>query len=266
MHPTHRLEDALSDGTACLFLSPHLDDAVLSCGALIRALTARSAVTVATVCTAAAPPPHTLAARSFLRQCAAADAETLFAARRAEDRAVLDGLGVAHAHLGVADALFRGRQPRGPLRHLLGHPLGRWCPELTHRYPTYRFDIALGRVSRGDRRLVERLADEIDALRRRTGAGLVFAPIGVGRHVDHLITRAVGARFPGQVVYYADFPYNVTAVVDPRFVTRHRLSPWRWERGLADKAGLIRGYRTQADALFPDGRIPAVPETYYLAV
>jgi hypothetical protein len=119
-------------------------------------------------------------------------------------------------------------------------------------------------VSRGDRRLVDDVATEVAALLDRTGADLVFAPVGIGRHVDHLVTRAVGERFPDRVVYYADFPYNVAGSPDPDFLARHGLTPWHFERGLAGKQPLIRGYRTQAEALFRDGRIPVVPETFYV--
>ena len=255
-----RIRRAVEDGAPCLFLSPHLDDAILSCGALIRSLAGHCRVTVATVFTAAGPPPHTRAARSFLRQCAAADAAGLFAARRAEDRAVLAGLGVAHRHLGLPDALFRRRTSASPLvRHL-----GRMVPELAHRYPTYRFDIARGRMARGDRSLIAGVAARAAELLTDTGAGLLFCPAGVGRHVDHLILRTVGERFRDRVVYYSDFPYNRTAAPDPAFLRRHGLTPWVWPHGVAAKEQLILGYRTQAGALFPDGRVPAVPETFYL--
>ena len=73
------VQDVL-DGAPALFLSPHLDDAVLSCGTLL--LHAPRA-TVATVFTEATPGPHTRAARTFLRQCAASGAE----ARPADGRA-----------------------------------------------------------------------------------------------------------------------------------------------------------------------------------
>jgi LmbE family N-acetylglucosaminyl deacetylase len=254
-----RLRRAL-DGAGCLVLSAHLDDAVLSCGALLAHLPDATPVTVATVFTEAAPPPHTVAARSFLRQCGAPDAATLFAERRAEDRAVLDELGVAHAHLGVSDALFRARAPLPGSKRI-----GALVPELAHRYPTYRYDIARGRVSRGDRRLVADLGRRVDDLLVSTGATLLFCPVGIGRHVDHLIVRALGARHPDRVVYYADFPYVTTSPVDTAFLAAHRLAPWDWDAGVPAKARLIRGYRTQADALFPDGRIPVVPETYYVA-
>ena len=91
----------------------------------------------------------------------------------------------------------------------------------------------------------------------------MFCPLGIGRHVDHLIVRAVGERFADRAVYYADFPYVRTAAPDPAFVARHRLVPWSWTEGIAAKPALIRGYRTQAGGLFRTGRIPAVPETYY---
>ena len=259
--PSSRLAAAVSAGEPLLFLSAHLDDAVLSCGGLLAALAQRCPSTVATVFTAAGPQPHTRAARSFLRQCCAADAGTLFADRRAEDRAVLARLGVRHRHLGATDALFRRRKLGGPLRQRVGGLV----PELAHRYPTYRFDIAKGRVAAGDRTLIAGLAERVTALRRATGARVVLCPVGIGRHVDHLITRTIGERGGGDVVYYSDFPYDLTGVADRAFLDRHRLVPWTWDQRIVEKQALIRGYRTQADALFPDGEIPVRPETYYEA-
>jgi hypothetical protein len=93
----------------------------------------------------------------------------------------------------------------------------------------------------------------------------VFSPIAAGRHVDHVIVRTIGERYHDRVVYYADFPYNQYFAPDPAFIRRHGLLPWSWEEGIAEKARLIRGYRTQAGALFPDGRIPVVAETFYSA-
>jgi hypothetical protein len=95
-----------------------------------------------------------------------------------------------------------------------------------------------------------------------TAAELVFCPVGVGRHVDHLITRAVG-DVGMRTVYYSDFPYNQSAEADPAFLAARDLVPWTWDDGIGAKERLIRGYRTQADALFPAGRVPAAPEVYY---
>ena len=138
-------------------------------------------------------------------------------------------------------------------------PLDRLLPEVHHRYPTYRFDIARGRIARADKALIPELADQV----QRIGAPWVFCPLGVGRHVDHLIVRAVGERLGGRVVYYADFPYVTTNEPDREFLDRHRLTRWSWAAPPQEKQALIRGYRTQAAGLFPDGRIPPLPESYY---
>jgi LmbE family N-acetylglucosaminyl deacetylase len=105
-----------------LVISPHLDDAVLSCGALLAHLAPRHLITVATVFTAAAPPPWSLPARRQLRELGGVDAEDFFAQCRAEDADVLAGLGAAEAHLGFRDALFRrGRRGR-PTRPVASMP------------------------------------------------------------------------------------------------------------------------------------------------
>jgi LmbE family N-acetylglucosaminyl deacetylase len=248
-----RVARVLHDGRPAVFVSPHLDDAVLSCAALMGAMAARATVTVVTLFSAAGPPPHTRAARTFLRQCGASSAGTLFDDRCREDVSVLDDLGVRHVHLGHPDALFRRRSdPSGLLRRA-----GRVLPELDHRYPTFRFDIALGRVSRGDRELRDELIAQVADVSR--GAA-VFAPLGVGRHVDHLLARAVGEHLGA--VLYADFPYTVRQP-GAEEEAAGGLRPWAWTDDLDAKPSVIAGYRTQVEALVPDGRIPVRPETYY---
>jgi LmbE family N-acetylglucosaminyl deacetylase len=243
----------LHDGAPAVFVSPHLDDAVLSCAALMRAMAEVAPVTVVTLFSAAGEPPHTRAARTFLRQCGASDAAVLFAERRAEDVAVLDGLGVRHVHLGHPDALFRRRSDRSGLLRRAGRVL----PELDHRYPTFRFDIDLGRVSRGDEQLRVEMTGQVAALAR---GAVVFAPLGVGRHVDHLLARSVGEHL--RATLYADFPYTARDP-DAEAVAAGELSGWAWTADLAAKVPVIAGYRTQVDALFPGGEIPLRPETYY---
>ena len=254
-----RIDDSRSAGKPWLFLSPHLDDAILSCGALIAAEAGRREVTVATIFTESAPPPHTRSARTFMRLAKAEDAAALFEARRAEDLAVWRDLGVKHLHLGATDAIYRRRTPAtGPLGHV-----ARFLPELVHTYPTYRFNIVRGRISRGDRRLMAQLRSEVERLMEQTQAELLFCPLGVGRHVDHVVARSLGTAFLERVVYYSDFPYNQSAEPEAAFLAEHQLEPWHWDEGIEAKEHWIRQYDTQADALFPDGRIPAAPESYF---
>jgi LmbE family N-acetylglucosaminyl deacetylase len=248
---------AVLDGAPSLFLSPHLDDAVLSCGVLLRQAAATGRATVATVFSEAAPGPHTRAARSFLRQCSASGAEELFAGRRQEDVEVVKAAGAEPVHLGRRDALFRTRRWMPPA-------LGRLVPELAHRYPTFRFDIARGRIAAAERDLAARIAEQVTALARQTWAEVVFCPLGVGRHVDHVLVRAVGPELGDRVVYYADFPYTLHSVPDPAFLAAQGLRRWENPDDPEDKRKLIEGYRTQVDALFPGGEVPARREEYYV--
>ncbi|WP_051844728.1 PIG-L deacetylase family protein [Streptomyces globisporus] len=250
----------LGSDVPMVVLSPHLDDAVLSCGALLGWAGRRAPVTVATLFTEAAPPPYTLSARRYLRRTRAGDAEELFADRREEDRRVLELLGVGRHHVGLVDGLFR-RLPRA--RPGVGR-LAPLLPELAHVYPTYRLHLSRGRISEHDAEALRVAGETIESLLPARSGGLVLAPLGVGGHADHVLARTAAERSGRRVVYYSDFPYDRTAAADAEFIGRHRLVARAWERDLERKAELIRGYRTQVDALFPGGLIPRVPEVYLL--
>ncbi|MFI9001824.1 PIG-L deacetylase family protein [Streptomyces sp. NPDC053541] len=250
---------ALAGSGEVLVLSPHPDDAVLSCGALLDRLAGRAPVTVMTVFTEASPPPHTLSARQFLRQTGAVDAEELYAERRAEDRAVLGRLGVARFHAGFVDGLFR----RDPEPARWRRRAARLLPELGHVYPTYRLHLARGRVAARDAETVRRVTDTVREL-LPPGQGVLLAPLGVGGHADHVLVRTAAALSGLPAVYYSDFPYNLRSAADPRFTGPLGAREASFGGGLDAKAELVRGYRTQVGALFPDGVVPRVPEVYLL--
>jgi hypothetical protein len=169
----------------------------------------------------------------------------LFGRRRAEDLEVLAGLGAEAVHLGFADALFR-RVPGG-----------------RPAYRTFRFDAARGRVAGCDAGLAAEVSARFGRIVRGCGAEVVLAPLGVGRHVDHLITRRAAAELGLRTVYYSDFPYSRTAEPDPGFVRRAGLVPFPWLSGRAENTRRIAAYRTQA-GLFPGGTVPTWPEVYWV--
>jgi LmbE family N-acetylglucosaminyl deacetylase len=241
-----------------LVVSPHLDDGVLSCGGLLTALAADCPVTVATLFTEVPPGPISLSARMYLRGCSARDARTLYRLRREEDREVLAELGAQAVHLGLVEALFRRPEPTTPARTRAA----RWLPELALTYPTYRYHITAGTPARRDEQVARRAADEIATLVARHRPGTVLVPLGVGGHVDHVIARSIGERWPDLVVYYADFPYAARSSADDAFTRDHTLVPIEWHDGIAEKERLIRGYRSQFPSLFPDGTVPRLPERY----
>lgn len=247
-------------GSAVLAVSPHLDDGVLSCGALLAYLTHRCDVTVVTVFTEAAPPPWSLPVRRRLR-AVGMDAETLYARRRAEDLAVLAEIGAGAVHLGRRDAPYRRSG------EAVAVPPRRWRRPAHPTYPTIRFDAARGRIAPADAGLPAEIGARVSEVVRARGARVIFVPLGIGRHVDHLITRRaaqhLGQHLESRIVYYSDFPYSVTDVPDRGFVRRAALAPYPWLAGRAENAKRIAGYSTQLAVLFPHG-VPTHPEIYWI--
>jgi LmbE family N-acetylglucosaminyl deacetylase len=252
---THPIEH----GVPLIVLSPHLDDAALSCGAVMIYAASRTPVTVITVFTEAGQPPYTFSARRYLKQVRAQNAQALYRRRRAEDRAALEPLGVTCVHAGHREALFR-RRPLG--RHWA--PCAWLLPELAHIYPVYRRHITAGRIASADAGTL-RDVSEMVARAASSCPSVVLAPLAVGAHVDHVLVRTAAERSGAQVVYYSDFPYNRSHVPDGDFVRRHGLVETRWSLLVEEKANLVRAYGTQVRALFKGGHIPPAPEAFFYA-
>jgi LmbE family N-acetylglucosaminyl deacetylase len=181
-------QESLSHATA-LFVSPHFDDAALSCGGTLGTYVARGeSVAVVTVFTEGPPPGAALGAfaRSFTVSCGleATESDRLWQLRKEEDTAAMRRLGCAHRWLPYRDAIYRG--------HYEGV-----------------FSL-LGTVSTGDRPIIDDIEADILRLWHTTPRAKVYLPLGVGRHVDHQICYQLGGalgRAAADVRYYEDFPY-----------------------------------------------------------
>ncbi|GAB4470740.1 MAG: PIG-L family deacetylase [Anaerolineae bacterium] len=180
-----------------IYLSPHLDDAVLSCGGLIyRQAAAGETVVVITVFAASPPPDHALspfAARLHARWAASLQAEGAAltdppAVRRAEDLAAFQALhpAVQVRHHTLPDCIYRT------------HPAEGW--------PLYASETAIfGEVHPNDPAL-----DELALAPPLPPDARLYVPLGVGHHVDHQIVRrsADGWGIPAaQIAYYEEYPY-----------------------------------------------------------
>ncbi len=187
-----------------IYLSPHLDDAVLSCGGLIYSQAAAGEpVAVITLFAASPPSDHPLS--SFAARLHARWAESLRsylvgtadftdppAVRRAEDRAAFQALhpAVQVYHHTLPDCIYRT------------HPAGGW--------PLYASEMALfGEVHSEDPAL-----DELAVVPPLPPDAQLYVPLGVGHHVDHQIVRrsADGWGIPAaQIAYYEEYPYAASA-------------------------------------------------------
>ncbi len=177
--------DALPGPYDHVYLSPHLDDAALSCGGSIaQQRAAGQSVLVVTLCTAAPPPagPFSDLARSFHEAWGLSPAEAV-AARLREDEAAMAALGADALWAGKLDAIYR-------------HPA------------VYNRREALFGAPDPDDPLLPELRALIGALRERMPQATIYAPLGVGHHVDHLLTCRAALAVAGEpLAFYEDFPY-----------------------------------------------------------
>ncbi len=166
-----------------LLISPHLDDAVFSCGATIALLVERGwRVVVATAFTRSHHP-----ASGFALDCqrdkGLADDVDYMALRRAEDLAALAALGAEARHLDLPEAPMRGYDDAQAL-------FGDFVE---------RDDIAVA------------LSQAIAAVMTESGANLLMGPSALGGHVDHrrVLDAVLDAMGDLATAFWRDVPYAI---------------------------------------------------------
>ena len=172
-----------------VFVSPHLDDAALSCGGGIARLVGSGIpVTVVTLFTADQPQGMPLSPLARHALVTWGSSEHLFSDRRAEDRAAMGVLGARFEHLDQLDVIFRRSKSGEPLYR---GPISAPAPD----------DIEL---------LLPRLVTAVqDSAVGTTPEATVFCPMAACGHVDHTLAReAVEQVVDGtRIVYYDEYPY-----------------------------------------------------------
>lgn len=176
------------------FVSPHLDDAVFSCGGLAyRLAQSGEKVIIVTMATSDEPEdrlPSWLANRYVQGWNLGLNP---FVVRRQEDEAAARTLGAEIKHLGFLDAIYRTDSRGQPLYNRAIAP----SPVHEHDWkafmPPVRETLRFLRKQYGNQRVI------------------MFCTLGIGGHPDHqIIRRAVESiTEPRDRVYYEDFPYCI---------------------------------------------------------
>ena len=175
-----------------IYLSPHLDDVVLSVGGLVWEQTLEGeAVEVWTVCAGDPPPPPYTPFAEELHTRWGTDGSQASLVRRAEDITAASRLGAKVRHSPLPDCIYR-RLPGS------GEPVIVERDDLFRAYPP-------GEAA---------LLDEIAAwIRTRLPEDVqLVSPMALGGHIDHRLVRAAAESLGLLVWYYPDYPY---AVDDP---------------------------------------------------
>jgi LmbE family N-acetylglucosaminyl deacetylase len=174
-----------------LFVSPHLDDAVLSAGGLLATLAGESVRTlVLTPFAGTCAGPWSRFAQEFHAACGLPDEEAA-TIRRTEDRSALTALAAGAWHGDLLDAIYR----RGPD--------GGWLYDGAGR--------TFGPPDPGDRATAGALAELVERAVTRLRPRLLVGPAALGDHVDHVFVRdamiATSRRDGTPVLLWEDQPY-----------------------------------------------------------
>ena len=175
-----------------LFISPHLDDVVLSCGGFAyRLAKSGERVIILTLITGDAPESAPVTFETWRHKIVWDLGEKPFKERCKEDVKSVQVLGAEYAHLGLLDGIYRfdaTGQPHYP-RNTVGVPV----------VPADR--IAFSQL------VEDALENYLNGLGKRPVH--VYCPLTLGWHVDHVIIRDVVERLwkGPEIIYYEDYPY-----------------------------------------------------------
>jgi LmbE family N-acetylglucosaminyl deacetylase len=213
-----------------IYLSPHFDDAVLSCGGLIfDQRRAGEEVEIWTIF-AGDPPPGPLSefASGNHQLWGVTTGEQVVAMRKAEDQAAAAIVGARPVHFGIPDCIYR-RSPEGVYLYTesvfaLPHPADKYLP----------------------RRIAAALKSELEP------TDVLVCPLTLGSHVDHILARRAAEFLHRPLRYYADIPYllNKPEVLEPAVrLLESQAFPVSPE-GLEAWIHGVEAYKSQVDSLY----------------
>ncbi len=220
-----------------IFLSPHLDDAALSCGGLIAHLIPNGAEVLVITVFAGFPArrePSALAAQLHSHWGDPADPVVL---RRNEDKKAIGLLGADWLHLHYPEAIYRFEEPS---------------------FLYLRSGDLFGSPHPSDSAVVAQIAESVTEI-CHPGQTEIHAPLAIGNHVDHQLVRNAAfilLRRSFRVTFYEDYPYvevpgALTMALEGTGVTRWREKVQDLEEDcLAQKTQAIARYASQMNELF----------------
>lgn len=218
-----------------IYLSPHLDDAALSCGGQIFEQTAVGKRVLVVTVMAAQPSAQPLSDFAQTLHGRWQLAQHAVQARQAEDVAACAILGADYQHGFVPDCIYRNDAHGRAL------------------YPDWPHII--DGIHPDERPLLAQLAAWFNQL---PASPMVVAPLAIGNHVDHQIVRqAAHACFGARLWYYEDYPYTrdaaaVTAVFSATDMPWHSQTIPLSAAAIEAKINAIRAYRSQLSSFYAD--------------
>ena len=212
-----------------IYISPHLDDAVLSAGGLIYDQVRSGMQVEIWNILGGFPPPGELSplAQVLHFQWGIPTTDELIRARRAEDGRACQRVGATPVYFDYFDCIYR----RGKN--------GEWL---------YSYIFVPPHEDEED--LIAQIAESISA--RLEPTDQLVCQLGVGSHIDHTLVRRAVERIQRPIFYYADIPYlfrtpeELTSKTVGMKANAHVVS----EAGLQSWHEAIARYESQLSSLF----------------
>jgi LmbE family N-acetylglucosaminyl deacetylase len=214
-----------------VYLSPHFDDAVLSCGGMIaEQVRSGDEVEIWTICAGNPPSGQALSEFASKQHKGWGVSGPVASLRRVEDEAACRIVGATPHFWTLPDCIYR-RLPSGEA--LVHDEAGLWVP-----------------VHPAERAVQRQMAAW---LRKHLRAEMrVVCPLSLGNHVDHRLVRATAETLGRTLYYYADFPYAAQhSLMPPLGVAQEDL----YQIGISEDALAIwqagsEAYASQIETLF----------------
>lgn len=212
-----------------IYLSPHLDDAVLSAGGLIYEQTQAGTPVEIWTFMCGFPPKGELSpfAQILHERWGTSNADETIRVRRAEDEKAAGIVGARAVHFDFLDCIYR-RGENGEWMYL---------------------DISVQPDPR-EPGLPRQIAEAISA--RLQPDDVLVTQFGIGPHVDHLIVRAAAEMLGRRLIYAADIPYlfNFPDQLIPKTAGMKGNAQPVSEAGLRSWGDAIAAYDSQLSMLF----------------
>lgn len=185
MDTSNKTSYTQSDTMRWIYISPHFDDAVLSCGGLIWEQTRTGIPVEIWTIFAGAPPagPMSPFTQAMHEAWKTGTPEETVALRRIEDQNACRKVGGLAVHFPVPDCIYR-RSNTGSLLYGQG---------------------IFGGLNPRDAAVIDDVSNLLAS--RLNQYDVLVGPLGIGAHVDHIIARAALERLNRPLWYYADIPY-----------------------------------------------------------
>ena len=215
-----------------IYISPHLDDAILSCGGLIQKQTdSRTNVEVWTIC-AGDPPEGELSPFARKQQGRYQSDNDYYQERRREDIRACQLVGARHRHLPFQDCIYRRSTD------------GTWL---------YDSETAIfGVLSSDDTPTIKTITEFLETILKPSD--IVVSPLALGNHVDNQLVRKAMDELDRPIRFYADIPYAIRQkekflkICNKLTYENYELS----SNNISSWQKAIQAYNSQINVLFGD--------------